>query len=76
MRISVQDFQLVRGCLDVGGEVFARMVAFHVKAALPQFAGRHINDLAAVGNIDRLSVLAVELSKFFRAEFFDGPSPP
>jgi len=47
-----------------------------VKAALPQFAGRHINDLAAVGNIDRLSVLAVELSKFFRAEFFDGPSPP
>jgi hypothetical protein len=29
-----------------------------------------------VGDIDRLSVLSVELSKFFRAEFFNGPSPP
>ena len=66
----------MRGCLDIGGEVFARMVAFHVKAALPQFAGRYINDIAAVGDVHRLTVLAVELSEFFWAEFLDGPLPP
>jgi hypothetical protein len=52
------------------------MVSLHVKAALPPFAGRHINDFAAVGEIYRFSILAVELSKLFRAEFFDSPSPP
>jgi hypothetical protein len=52
------------------------MVAFHVEAAFPQFAGRHIDDLAAVGDVHRLSILSVELSKFFRGEFLDGPSPP
>jgi hypothetical protein len=52
------------------------VMTFHVKAAFPQFAGRHVNDLAAVGNIHRLSVLAVEPSKFFRAELLDGASPP
>jgi len=36
------------------------MVTFHVNAALPQLAGRHINDLAAVSDIHRLSVLSVE----------------
>jgi len=72
LRVSVEHLQLVRGCLDIGGEIFARTVAFHVKATLPQFAGCHIDDLAAVGNIHGLSVLAVELSKFFRAELFNG----
>jgi hypothetical protein len=76
LRISVKHFQAVRGCLDIGGEVVARMVTFHVKAALPQFASRDINDLPAVSDVHRLSVLSVELSKFFGAEFFDGPSPP
>jgi hypothetical protein len=52
------------------------MVAFHVKAAFPQIAGRHVNDFAAVGNVYGLAVLAIELSEFFGTEFFDGPSPP
>jgi hypothetical protein len=62
------------GCLDVGGQVFARMVSLHVKAALPHFAGRHVNDLAAVGDVHRFSILTAELSKFFRAEFLVGHS--
>jgi len=52
------------------------MVTFHVKAALPEFAGRDINDLPAVSDVHRFSVLSVELSKFFGAKFFDGPLPP
>ena len=60
LRISIKYFQTVRGCLYIRCEVFARVVAFHVNAALPQFAGRHIDDLAPVSDIDRLSVLAVE----------------
>jgi hypothetical protein len=76
LRITVEDFQLVRGCLDVGGEVLARVVALHVKAAFPQFALRHIDDLVAVSDIHRFSVLAVELCEFFRGKLFDGSSPP
>jgi hypothetical protein len=75
LRISVKNFKAVRRCLDIGGEVFARVVPFHVKTALPQFAARDIDDLAGMGDIDRLFILSVELSEFFRAEFFDGPSP-
>jgi hypothetical protein len=52
------------------------MVPFHVKTAFPQFAGRHIDHLAAVSDIHRFFILAVILSKLFRAELFDGLSPP
>jgi hypothetical protein len=52
------------------------MVTFHVNAALPHLAGRHVYDLAAVGNVNGLSVLTVELSKFFWGECFDDGSPP
>jgi hypothetical protein len=76
LRISVEYFRSVRGCLDIGGEVFARVVPLHVKAASPQFAGRDIKDFPVVSEIYRLSIFAVELSKVLRGEFFDGLSPP
>jgi hypothetical protein len=76
LRISAEHFRSVRGCLDIGGEIFASMVPLHVEAALPQFALCDIKDLAALSDIDRLSVLAVELSEVFGTELLDGPSPP
>jgi hypothetical protein len=74
--ISVEHFRSVRGCLDIGGEVLACVVPLHVEAALPQFAPCDIKDLPALSDINRLSVLAVELSEVFRAELFDFLSPP
>jgi hypothetical protein len=76
LRISVEHFRSVRGCLDIGGEVFACVVPLHVEAALPQFAGRDIKDLPALSDIHRLSILAAELSEVFRTELFDFLSPP
>jgi hypothetical protein len=76
LRISVEHFRSVRGCLDIGGEVFACVVPLHVEATLPQFAPCDIEDLPALSDIHRLSVLAIELSEIFRTELLDGPSPP
>ena len=50
--------------LDIRGEILPGVMALHVQTAFPQFTSAHVEYLALVGNIDRLSLLPVAFGQF------------
>jgi len=68
--IALQDVGRMRRALDIGREVLAGAVAFHVGAGLPHLAGADVVHLAGVRNIDRLAVFTVALGQLLRVNSF------
>ena len=60
LRKTGQDFRGMRGSLNVCGQVFPRMVALHVKTALPQLTFTDINDPPIKRDICGPSILSVK----------------
>ena len=56
--------------LNIWGEIFSCLVAFHVQPRLPQLAITDVNNLSLADNVYRTSILAIELRQRFQIEFF------
>ena len=67
--ISVEHLEAVRSPTEIRGEVRSGMVAFHVKAALPELASTDIENPALVDNVYRFSILTIVLGQCFNLEF-------
>jgi hypothetical protein len=65
--IPLQDLGSMRRCRDLPGQVLSRGVPFHVGACRPETASGHIIDPALKGHINRLSILTLKRSQFFRS---------
>ena len=68
--IPLEHLEAVRSPAKIRGEVRSGMVAFHVKAALPELAFTDIENPALVDNVYRFSILTIVLGQCFNLEFF------